>query len=111
MIIDIENLYKLKNFQQINIEGINSNVILSLIATQARFKSNYGVHSAFVLRYHGNNILSSIEFPMCEGKGRFINLLDKQIFKTSYINLLNTHPTLFRRTKCVDDYLKNTQFH
>ena len=111
MIIDIENLYKLKNFQQINIEGINSNVILSLIATQARFKSIYGVHSAFVLRYHGNNILSSIEFPMCEGKGRFINLLDKQIFKTSYINLLNTHPTIFRRTKCVNDYLKNTQFH
>ena len=111
MIIDIENLYKLKNFQQINIEGINSNVILSLIATQARFKLNYGVHSAFVLRYHGNNVLSSIEFPMCEGKGRFINLLDKQIFKTSYINLLNTHPTLFRHTKCVDDYLKNTQFH
>ena len=111
MIIDIENLYKLKNFQQINIEGINSNVILSLIASQARFKANYGVNSAFVLRYHGNNILSSIEFPMCEGKGGIINLLDKQIFKTSYINLLNTHPTIFRRTKCVNDYLKNTQFH
>ena len=117
IIIDIENLYKLTNLQQNKIEEINdlnlyySNVVHSLLHCQMHHQSSNGVRSAFVLRYHGNNVLSSIEFPMCEGKGGVINLLDKQIFKTSYINLLNTHPTLFRRTKCVDDYLKNTQFH
>ena len=116
IIIDIENLYKLKNLQQNNIEGTSltlycSNIVHSLIRYQGNNHSQGRGRTAFVLRYHGNNVLSSIEYPMCKSTRGFINLLDKQIFKTSYINLLNTHPTLFRHTKCVDDYLKNTQFH
>jgi len=109
IIIYIENLYKFKNLIQVNIDNsnVNSNIIQNFMSRL--YSANFPI-LAFVFKYHGNNVLSSIELPVCKNKG-IIDIRNKQIFKTSYINLLNTHPTIFKRTKYVDDYLETTQFH